>query len=127
MTQSENAFRPINWRGIDDINKDLDHLETIKKDPNSPFGERGPMAVTEGQVLELKVRVLDPELTQVVLGRSFVSDEGSRIPGMAIDSICLNPVGQKNTEVSDVLSAIAQRMRDNPDLLTKLLDPNWQP
>lgn len=127
MADDNSKLRTIDWRALDDINKDLDHLEAIKNNPDSPFGKSGPMAVTEGQVLELKVRVLDPELAQVVLGRSFVSDEGSRIPGMAIDSICMNIDGQKNSDLTEVLSALTQRLRDHPDLMTKLLDPNWQP
>lgn len=121
------SLRPIDWRSIDDINKDLDHLKTIKADPDSPFGEKGPMAVTHGQVLNLKVRVTDPELAQIVLGRSFVSDEGSRIPGLAIDEIVIRPDGQKRQQLSDCLQLIAQRLNDNPDLLDKLADPCWQP
>jgi hypothetical protein len=99
--------RPIDWRSIDDINKDLDHLETTKADPDSPFGTDGPMKVEMGQVLTLKVRVLDPELAQVVLGRSFVSDEGSRIPGMAIDEIGIRPEQQQKMDFVKHLRALA--------------------
>lgn len=99
--------RIIDWRSIDDINKDIDHLETIKADPNSPFGKDGPMKVELGQVLSLKVRVTDPELAQIVLGRSFVSDEGSRIPGMAVDEICIQPEQQQKMEFVKSLRALA--------------------
>jgi hypothetical protein len=59
--------RVIDWRKIDDINKDLDHLEATKADPTSPFGTDGPMKVDMGQVLTLRVHVTDPELAQIVL------------------------------------------------------------
>lgn len=107
-----NKVRAIDWRLIDDINKDLDHLEAMKKDPDAPFGTDGPMPVEMGQVLQLTVRVIDPELAQVVLGRSFVSDEGSRIPGMAIDSIGLNPDKMQRQDFIRQLRALADDLEN---------------
>lgn len=127
MSNDNATLRPIAWREIDDINKDLDHMEAVKSDPNSPFGPTGPMAVEEGQVLRLTVRVTDPELAQVVLNRSFVSDEGTRIPGLAIDAVTINPSGETNQQLADNLQLIAERLRQDPGLIEKLADPCWQP
>lgn len=111
MSNADNGqLRAIDWRSIDDINKDLDHLEATKKDPSSPFGASGPMAVEMGQVLQLTVRVIDPELAQVVLGRSFVSDAGSRIPGLAIDVVTFNPEGQRKRTLAEDLRALADQV-----------------
>lgn len=122
-----NKVRAIDWRGIDDINKDLDHLEAMKADPDAPFGKDGPMKVDPGQVLKLTVRVTDAELAQIVLARSFVSDEGSRIPGMAIDAISIFPEQETANVISNFLEAISQRLNVSPELLKKLADPNWNP
>lgn len=98
---------PVDWRLHPRIQTDIRQLNDIKSNPNAPFGSAGPMAVTQGQQLSLKVTVTDPELAQVVLSRAFAGDENSRIPGMIIYEVGYGPDTSQNRALAQELRKLA--------------------
>lgn len=104
------SSRPLDWRSIPDIQKDIAQLDALKGRPELPFGDKGPMAVDVGRELTLSVVVTDPELAQVVLSRAFAGDENQRIPGMVINNIGLFPEATRNRDIASYLRNLADKV-----------------
>lgn len=100
----------VDWKEIPAIKDDLERLEKMRVKP-----EENVSAVNIGDWFRepekeylLRVKVTDVDLAQVVLTRAFSGE--SRVPGMDIIEVNVDPDGFSNEPLSRTLRRLADKI-----------------
>jgi len=110
----------INWRAVPQIKVDLDVIAENRQllDPSRPsyrpVGEQPNTSdwfrAEVGKELVLHVTVTDTDLAQAVLMAAF--GPNSRVPGLDITNVVLNPEAQTLSSNADMLRQIADNLEE---------------
>lgn len=98
----------IDWTSIPQIQADLDRLAGARTSPHQENVNLGEWFRDPDKEYLLRVKVIDVDLAQVVLTRAFSNE--SRIPGMEILEVGLDPNAEKNRSTVQMLRELADRL-----------------